>query len=119
MRIVNKDEFYSLPDGTVYAEYDPIVFEGLYIKLKTLKDINNNPIDYYYIHLLGNIDAQSSSDEADIMIEAEETGKSFKLDFECVSKDGMYESEGLFAIYEKEDIEKFINSLQTCLKKLR
>ena len=48
------------------------------------------------------------------LFEAEEKGNSFKLDFDCGERDGLYEDEELFAVYEKEDIVNFIRKLNFC-----
>ena len=114
MRIVNKQEFYRLPEGTLFAKYEPIIFDGLFIKYQNMCDHQNNPIDYVYESLLCNVDCESSGHFADILLEAEEKGNSFKLDFDCGERDGLYEDDELFAIYEKEDINEFIRKLTFC-----
>ncbi len=41
---------------------------------------------------------------------------SYPLDFNCVSRDGVFKKEQLFAIYEKEDIEALIDCLLETLE---
>ncbi|AGO48283.1 hypothetical protein Phi17:1_gp7 [Cellulophaga phage phi17:1] len=114
MRIVNKQEFYKLPKGTLFAKYEPIIFDGLCIKYQNTYNHKNEPIDYVYESLLGNVDCESSEHFGDILFEAEENGNSFKLDFDCIERDGCYDDEELFAVYEKEDVVKFIRKLNFC-----
>ena len=114
MRIVNKQEFYKLPEGTLFANYEPIIFNGLCIKYQNMYNDKNEPIDYIYESLLGNVDCESTEHFADILLKAEENGNSFKLDFDCGERDGCYEAEELFAIYEKEDMVEFIRKLNFC-----
>jgi len=41
--------------------------------------------------------------------------ESVEVDFENTSRDGMFEDEQLYAVYEKEDVEKLIARLQQTL----
>ena len=40
-----------------------------------------------------------------------ESGESMPVDFEVTSREGLFEEEQLFAVYEKEDVEKLIKRL--------
>lgn len=110
MRIVNKKEFLALPAGTLYSEYDPQVIDGLFIKGETIFH-GGIPRDYVYESLIGNVDANDSNEEFEILIDAEENGTSFKLDFDCRMRDGLFDDSKLYAIYEPEDIIGLINKL--------
>lgn len=110
MKIVNKQDFYKLPEGTIYSDYEPCVFDGLKVKQSTIYD-KNKPIDFIFESLIGNIDAESSGHFVDILGEAEKQGVSMVLDFDCGERDGLYEETALYAVYEKTDIEHFISKL--------
>ena len=114
MRIVNKQEFYQLPEGTLFAYYEPIIFDDLCIKYQNLYNEKNEPIDFLYECLLGNVDSQGSDDYANILIKAQKDKSSFKLDFDCGERDGLYQDDALYAIYEKDDIVDFIRKLNFC-----
>lgn len=103
MRIVNKSVFYQLPAGTIFSEYKPVVFNG-------------KPVDYVEMSLIGNVDAKSSDDFTDILEEARTTGSSFDLDFDFFGRNGMYEEEQLYAVYESRDLAGLISALENCLK---
>jgi len=107
MRILNREEFFKLPEGTVYSEYDPLDFYGLFIKGEQLQS------DYVELELIGNLDYQDSDEYSETLEKARETGNSFKLDFESYDRNGMYSDDQLYAVYEKEDIEGLINVLKT------
>lgn len=111
MRIVGKKEFYNLPSGTIFSKYQPIVFTGLFVKGNTLYS-GDDPIDYIELSLIGNVEANDSGQLSDILFSAQEEKKSFKLDFDAYERDGLYEEEALYAVYEKEDINQLINTLQ-------
>ena len=112
MKIVNKIEFYTLPEGTLYSDYEPCIFTSLKVKKSTLYS-ENKPIDFIYESLIGNIDAESSNHFVNMLYDAEEKKTSLPLDFECEERDGLYEDSQLFAIYEKQDLENFIQKLQS------
>lgn len=105
MRIVNKQEFLKLPEGILYSDFEPFSFSGLKIKGETWDS------DFIYQDLIGNVDAPSSSDSFDVLYNANETGESFSLDFDCGCRDGLYDNDQLFAIYETEDVIGLINRL--------
>lgn len=109
MRIVNRKEFISMPSGTVYSHYMPQVSEGLMIKGDTWTN------DWLYQDLLFNVEGGSSDEASDKLTDAEENGTSFKLDLDCGSRDGMFDEDQLFMVYEKSDIERLIESLKDCL----
>lgn len=109
MRIVNRKEFLSMPSGTVYSHYMPQVSEGLMIKGDTWTN------DWLYQDLLFNVEGESSDEASDKLTDAEENGTSFKLDLNCGSRDGMFDENQLFMVYEKSDIERLIEALKDCL----
>ena len=55
----------------------------------------------------GNIDCGSNSDIID-------SGE-FKWDLESIGRDGLYEMDQLFAVYDKEDVQMLIAQLSKCL----
>ena len=70
MKIVNKTEFYALPEGTLYSDYEPCIFTSLKVKGSTLYS-EEKPTDFIYESLIGNIDAESSSHFVDMLDDAE------------------------------------------------
>jgi len=110
MKIVNKKEFYLLPPGTLYSNYERYGFTGLMVKQDTLYH-KDKPIDFLFDDLIGNIDAQDSGQFIDKLDDAEINKTSLTLDFDCTQRDGLYEDEQMFAIYEKDDLKKIIKKL--------
>lgn len=118
MRIVKKKEFYRLPAGTIYSEYEPCAFNEIFIKGETINDQDGKPMDYVEMSLIGNVDAPSSGDLIDILDKAEETGESFSLDFDFFGRNASYEDAQLYAVYERKDLEGLISTLKESLSKL-
>lgn len=110
MRIVNKQEFLSLPAGTLYSDYKHQIFDDLKIKHETIFH-DKVPIDFVFENIIGNVMCNDSEECFKILLDAEENGSSFNLDFDCPMRDALFEENQLFAIYEREDIVALINKL--------
>jgi len=100
-----------MPQGTVYSDYEPCVFSELYIKAD---DAGNYENDWLYDELIGAIKS-TGSDDFFSKCEEMEAGKSVDVDFESTGRDGLFDDKKLYAIYEKEDVEKLIRRLQQTL----
>jgi hypothetical protein len=105
MKILNKIEFLALPEGVLYSEYSPCCFRDIFIKGDTWGN------DYLYIDLVGNVKADSSEDEIEILDNELINGGHVNLDFETFSRDGSFDDDQLYAVYEKKDISELINKL--------
>ena len=105
MRIVNRIEFLKLPPGTLFSKYTPCFFDELMIKGTSL------PNDFMYQDLIGNVKCSGVREFVDILNSVEKTGVSFELDFDCQGRDGLFDSDQLFAIYEDEDVNQLIHRL--------
>jgi hypothetical protein len=104
MRIVNKQDFYKLPAGTICAKYEPQVFGEPFIKGETWEDADGKPFEYLYTPLFGTVDAHNMGEESDILESAEKNGTSFKWDFECSMRDGHFDQDQMYAVWEGDDI---------------
>ena len=112
MKIINSELFLSLPAGIIYAYFKPVIFKGLFIKGDTIKDENNKLIDYFFKNILNEVSSNSSDEMFDIIFKREIDGMSFNLDFDCYERDGLFDNDRKYAIYEKNDIENLINVLK-------
>jgi hypothetical protein len=113
MRIVSKQEFYKLPQGTICAKFEPDIFGEPFVKLDTWYDIEDtDPIDYLYIPLWGMVDAQDTYKEGKILHEALTNKTSFKMDYDCSMRDGLFDEDQYYAVWEPEDIQGVIDILE-------
>jgi hypothetical protein len=108
VKIVNLDQFIALPAGTVFAKYQPCVFDDLCIKGDSILQTK----DFFYQQIVDAIDSTGSDDFSRQLFEAEETGKSLKMDFHCEGRDGCFEPGQLFAVWEPDDVLALIARLQ-------
>ncbi len=110
MRIVNLEEFRKLPAGILFCKYSPCVFGSLQLKGDTL------PIDFTCCNLIASVYFEKSSNEMfDTLDRAEKTGESFMLEVDCFGRDGLFEEDELFGIYEPFDIRQLLNVLEESL----
>lgn len=110
MRIVDRKTFLSLPENTLFSTYEPQVFGPLEIKGESL------PNDFYIQGIASAVASTGDQDECNILDDALQTGRSFRMDFNCQGRDGCFESNELYAVWEKEDVESLISRLQECIK---
>jgi len=114
MRIVNFKEFLDLPNGTVFAEYQPCVFAGLRVKCHSIVHAQGYCGDYIYEPLDTPVKCEDS-DEFFTQCEKAQKGEEIKLDFKCSQRDGSFNPDQLFAVYSKSDIIGLIGALADSL----
>lgn len=108
MRIVNRKQFLELPSGTLYTKYESGWNFG---ELAIKKESCGN--DWRYIELIGW--PQDCSGSSELFVNLQQYEKEWRNDLECSARDGFYEEEQLFAIYDKEDVQQLITKLQELL----
>jgi hypothetical protein len=106
MRIVGLRTFLSMPNGTVYAKYEPQTFGEICIKGG---NIAGTP-DFRYRGLIM-LDVEDSGEHIETLDLAEKTGCSFPLDFYCEERDGLFNRGQLYAVFERTDVEGLIHLL--------
>jgi hypothetical protein len=115
MKIVDRATFLAMPAETVYAKYEPCIFEALCIKGDTLYESDGKPIDWFYQQIAEAIAAHDSGEWGGLLEESRLTGRSLNMNFECQGRDGCFEDEQLFAVFDKLDIAALIGRLRRCL----
>lgn len=109
MKIVDRKTFLALPAETLFSKYAPCYMEAVEIKGESLGN------DYCYQQIADAIDCKDSGEFADKLFAAQELGESIPMDFHCQSRDGCFDAEQLFAVWEPADVEALIARLQQCL----
>lgn len=94
MRIINKKEFFKLEPPFVFSYYNDVECDGLYECNHILRDEKGNGVDYGFYDLISG------------SYDLEDNGQEFKLDISCGFRDGRYDNEEKFVIYNKRDIAK-------------
>jgi len=107
MKILTRKQFMNTPIGTVFSYYEPQCFRDLMIKQS---DLSGWETDFLYDNIIGALESESSDEYSNKCVKME-AGESVLMDFEATSREGLFEEEQLFAVYEKEDVEKLIKRL--------
>lgn len=110
MKIVNRAAFLAMPAGTVFAKYEPCVFDEPCVKGDSLTSCS----DFGYQSLM-NVEGRDDSEASDKLFKSEEFGESFSFDLDCQGRDGCFDEGQLFAVYERQDVEQLIARLQEAL----
>lgn len=112
MRIVDRLAFLSLPAGTVYAKYEPCFFEEVSIKGDTCCGLKGEPIDWFYQSLNSpNFEGAHDSGAWMERLDAIQTGMPSGALEEVESRDGLFDQDQLFAIWEPDDVQFLIGIL--------
>lgn len=112
MRIVDRKTFLSLPPKTLYRKYQPQIYGDLNIKFDTLP-FN----DWINLETHGDIEgSMCCGTNSDLHSVAQYTGDTYRFDLDSCGRDGCYDDDQLFAVYDNEDIQQLIDKLKECLK---
>lgn len=112
MKIVNREEFLKLPSDTLFSLYTPSYFGEITIKGDTIL-----PNDFRYQDINEAVDCRSSEEFSTILHSAQENGTSFKMDFQCWSRDGLYDNDQLYAVWDNDDVKALIVRLNKIIEK--
>ncbi len=116
MRIVDRAAFLAMPAGTVYAKYAQYWFGELAIKaISRIGESAHDCGDWMYQDIAGSVDADSSEDMFDLLDRSHATGRSVPMDFDSLERDGMFDADQLFAVWEPADVQALIGRLQRAL----
>ncbi len=110
MKIVDLATFRALPAGTLFSKYEPFFFGPLCIKGETWE------YDFLVQDIADAIECTGSNDFGNKLDEAQITGASLTMDFDCQGRDGCFDKGQLFAVWERVDVESLIARLQETLK---
>lgn len=112
MKIVNLKTFRALPENTIFAKYEPVVFGELEIKGETRGN------DFLVTAGLSSAIKCSGSEEfIDLIERATQTGESLSMDFDSQGRDGCFDDNQMFAAWEEADVAALIERLKLCLSK--
>jgi hypothetical protein len=121
MRIVDRKTFLALPAGTVYAKFGKQPKDGSYVNLSN-GDIAIKGDTVHADFLVQEIaipwfeGADSSDDHFGVLDGMLKGQKSPPLDYDCEGRDGLFDEDQLFAVWEREDLTRLISRLQVALR---
>ena len=122
MKLYKKQDFIELPEMTIYSKV-PEHFElceGLFCKTSRVGEYQNDFVEQDLISEGGFPNDINDGMEALMhQIDLRDNFKDFKTDLECAGRDGMYQDEDTFVVWDKEDIIKLRDYLNVALEKIK
>lgn len=110
MKVYNKKDFLKLPEGSVFCKGCKWCFENLSIKGKSFDS------DFLYVDLC-NIDAFDTAQWVDRLEDSLKNGTSYQINNDT-SRDGLFQEEAIFLVFEKKDLEYLIKVLNISINSL-
>ncbi len=117
MKLYKRSDFIKLPVGTIYSRVSTDHEEfcnGLFCKTSG-EEWENDWIEQDLIdeplvpdHILDGFDCLVWA------IEQRDSFNHVELDYNCTSRDGMFDDEDKLLVWDKKDIRKLINYLEEC-----
>lgn len=111
MRIVDRATFLALPAGTVYAKYQPQICESISIKQSCVGD---NDWTYTPLDTISFIDSEDDGDLSD-KLDGMEAGDEVKTEMYISYRDGLFNKNDRFMIYDQTDTKNLIELLTQTL----
>lgn len=112
MRIYNRQEFMKLPAGTFFAKGSEWYFESIDVKDDTCVHEGKN-IDFF-VHELNWVDSDGTEQALERLQDMKENGASHPMQ-DSISRDGCFDEEDLFLVYEKEDLKRLKEMIEKAL----
>ena len=116
VKIVNRAEFMAMDGIVLHRKYEPCIFGELGVKVSTIKDVGGEPIDYVTIGT-EQIDDSNFNEVHEFLCGDALNGVSFRFEYESTSRDGLYDDDQMYAIYDDDDIDQLIAFLESCKTK--
>ena len=114
MRIVDRKTFLEMPAGVLFSKYEPCALDDIEIKGDTVSDI-----DFYTQDIAGAVKCNDGNEFLEVLLDAADNGTSFAMDFECECRDGCFDEDQLFAVWDHEDVAGLIARLHKVLESAR
>lgn len=114
MILYKRDDFIRLPENTIYSRVNRQGGEfcsGLFCKTS-----QEPQTDWYEQDLINEpltpVEITDGLDSWSWAIEQRDSFKQVELDYQCVTRDGMYDDEDVFLVWEERDVRKLITYLE-------
>lgn len=99
MKILTRGNFMKMPEGTIFAKGNPWYFDDLSIKAQSIDE------DFVCMSLV-DIGADDSGEWFSRLNEMLETGASYPFVNDNYGRDGCFDEEEIFLVFERDDLMK-------------
>lgn len=110
MKVYNRKDFLQLPTGTFFCKGEKWFWENMSIKGETWEN------DFLYVDVC-NIDSNNPEEWADRLEDSLANGTPYPIN-NSTSRDGYFEEDSVFLVFEKEDLEFLITCMMNSLRKV-
>lgn len=111
VKIVNRKTFLEMPPGTLFQNYRPCTSGSLCAKDETMgNDFLLQPLEG-----VSAMEWDSSDQMVERLEEMRDNGASHPLGLDCLGRDGCFDNDQLFLVWERADVEALIARLQSAL----
>jgi hypothetical protein len=112
MKVVNRDQFMAMPAGTLYQKYRPMIADDLEIK-----GDNCGETDFFLQNVCGvmALKCNASDQLMERFDEMVKDGASYPVDLDSQGRDGCFDADQLFLVWERADVEALIARLRETL----
>lgn len=115
MKLFKRKDFLSLPAGTIYSRvhknYDELM-HGLFCKTSG----SEFEVDWVEQDLISECgfpnDIVDGMEAVEYQLKLRDTFQEFETDLECAGRDGMFDDEDVFVVWNRNDVQKLIDYLQ-------
>lgn len=116
MKLYNRKDFLKLPANTIYSKpVEGFLMYGLYCKTSD-ENYGEDWVLQDLIEEYGFPNEMTKSEDAwEHVINQRDTYQDFETDLNCQSRDGMFEQDEKFVVWDKKDIKKLVDYLNKCL----
>lgn len=112
MKIVDRKIFLNMPAGIVFSKYEPCYFGPLSIKGETIRHgTPDSADDFYYQRIEDAIDCEVFTDAMSDYREEQV----LRFDFDCESRDGLFDREQMFSVWDEQDVSLLVKKLSQSL----
>jgi hypothetical protein len=116
MKLYNREDFLDLPKNTIYSRVDETVGEicyGLFCKTSDTSVMENDWFEQDLISEAGFPNALEDGREAiEYALDIRDEYKDFETDLQCIGRDGCFDYDDKFVVWDKKDVIKLIEYLK-------
>ena len=114
MKIVSRKQLMALPPGTVYHDWEPCNWGTMKIKRDTIPVEDGYSGDWWLV-LVPQLDVDDFGQEVEVTDLMVANGTSHAVDLVVPQRDGCFDHEQMYAVWERSDVEALIKVLQSGL----
>lgn len=118
MRLYKREDFIKLPEKTIYSRVNKQIDDlcyGLFCKTSGAE----YTVDFVEQELISEAGfpngINDGFDAIMYQLDLRDNFKDFETDLDCGGRDGMYDDEDVFVVWDKKDIKKLYDYLGDCI----